>query len=163
MRSILLVLSTLALAGTAWARPYYAPKPVMIASSEVIAVVDVQRVQRTRVRGETWTYAQAADAAVVQVIKGQLPRRVRLHAQENFICTRIDYRPGRYLVFLRRDGELWVGSNWYLSARPVEDGSLEWYANNHDSGSSSTQIRLERRPLGVVIAEVRAFMAAGRR
>ena len=160
MRSIAFILSALALAGAAWARPYYAPKSVMIAQSEVIAVVDVQRVRPANVRGEEWTYAQAADAAVVQVIKGRLPPRVRLYAQEDFICTRIDYRPGRYLVFLRRDGDLWRGSNWYLSARPVENGSLEWYANGRESGSHPSAIRMERRPLAAVIRDVRATMGS---
>ena len=161
MKKAALLIALLFGTGAGTARPYYAPKGEMIARSEVIAIVDVQQVAPAQVRGRSWTYEQRADAVVVQVLTGELPRRVALHPQEDFICTRIDFRPGRYLVFLRRDGSLWAGSNWYLSARLIESGSLEWYAGDRDYGDRPSQIRLVRLPLGDVLADVRSIMGAG--
>lgn len=159
MKAIAALAGCALLLGASSTRPYYAPKGEMIARSQAIAVVDVWRVRRVLARGREWTYAQAANAVVRQVVKGELPRHVRLYAQENFVCTRIDFAPGRYLVFLRRDGRLLAGSNWYLSARPVRDGMVEWYANDTDRGDHPSRIRLRSTPLGFVLADVRAHLA----
>jgi len=152
----------LVLAAHSWARPYYAPAGEMVRRSEFIAIVDVQRVRAVDARGGSWRYAQAADAVVLRTYKGRLPARIAIHAQEDFICTQVDFRPGRYLVFLRRDGELLAGSNWYLSARPIRDGAVEWYANPAASGSDESRIPLRPYPLARVIAEIRRHQASAR-
>lgn len=162
MKVLMVLLLGVVLSGSSAARPYYASKAEMIARSEVIAVVDVRRVGATTVRGRHSTYAQAADAVVEQTLKGELPPRVRLYAQEDFICARVDFRPGRYVVFLTRDGELLAGSNWYLSARPIRYGRVEWYARDTESGSHPSEIRMRSLPLARVLADVRSHLAGPR-
>jgi hypothetical protein len=163
MKVLMALLLGVVLSGSSAPRAYYAGKARMIAQSEVIAVVDVRRVGSASARGRHWTYAQAADAVVEQTLKGELPPRVRLYAQEDFICARVDFRPGRYVVFLTRDGELLAGSNWYLSARPIrDDGRVEWYAGVRDSGPDPSQIRLRPAPLAAVLADVRSHLARPR-
>jgi hypothetical protein len=159
MKVLIALLLGVALSGSSAPRTYYAGKAQMIERSEVIAVVDVRRVGATSVRGGRWTYAQAADASVERTLKGTLPGQVRIHAQEDFICDRVDFRPGRYLVFLKRDGRLLAGSNWYLSARPIRDGRVEWYARDTESGSHPSEIRMRSLPLARVLADVRAHLA----
>jgi hypothetical protein len=152
----------LVLAAYSWTRVYYAPAGEMVRRSEFIAVVDVRRVRAVDERGGRWRYAQAADAVVLRTYKGRLPARIAIHAQEDFICSRVEFRPGRYLVFLRRDGELLAGSNWYLSARPIRDGAVEWYANSAAYGSDESRIPLRQIPLDRVIAEIRRHQASAR-
>jgi hypothetical protein len=162
MKSWLVLPLALVLAAYSWARVYYAPAGEMVRRSEFIAVVDVQRVRAVDERGRTWRYAQAADAVVLRTYKGRLPARIAIHAQEDFICSRVEFRPGRYLVFLRREGELLAGSNWYLSARPIRDGAVEWYASSTASGSHPSVIPLRPAPLARVIAEVRRHQSSAR-
>ena len=73
----------LVLAAHSWARPYYAPAGEMVRGSEIIAVVDVQRVRAVDERGGTWRYAQAADGAVLRTYKGRLPARIASACDEN--------------------------------------------------------------------------------
>lgn len=151
------------LVGSAPLRVSYASKPEMIARSTVIAVVDVRGVAETRVRGTHWVYFQVAEATVARTLKGNVPRRIRIHAQEDFLCARVDFRPGRYLVFLRPDGELLAGSNWYLSARPVREGRVEWYENDEDAGTDPSRIRMRWTPLEEVLADIAARVPVPRR
>lgn len=161
MKKVMIVALVPALLGSAAVRPYYASKPEMIARSTAIAVVEVTDVSPARARGASWTYSQVAEATVIETVTGTLPGRIRIYAQENFICARIDFRPGRYLVFLREDGGLLAGSNWYLSARPVESGMVEWYANDTDRGDHPSRIHLTWNPLPDVLHEIRTRVRAG--
>lgn len=146
---VLIVL--LAHAPAAHAKAYFAPKKEMIARAQAIAVVTIDAVETVEVEGKHWTYLQRATARVEQLIKGTLPETVELHGEETFICARCTFAPGRYLVFLDRDGNLWVGSNWHLSARPIAGENVEWYAD--DRGSATKAM-----PLASVLAEVRSLV-----
>jgi hypothetical protein len=37
---------------------------------------------------------------------------------------------GRFLAFLTKDGDLWVGANWQLSLRPIQNEQVEWYVTD---------------------------------
>ena len=119
----------------------------MIANSEVIAVVDISRVDPTKVNGATWTYREVAHASVERTLKGELPKNIELHGNEEFICAQVRFKAGRHLVFLRRDQQYLVGSNWHLSVRPIEDDAIEWYA-------SSKGLDLSWQPLADVLRAV---------
>src|SRR5687767_895163 len=102
----------------AGAKAAYGGKADMTRRADAIAVVEVLRVEKAEVKGRHWTYSERAVATVRTTLKGDLPaegKELVLFGGEDFICAQCNFRPGRYLVFLRRDGGLWVGSNWHLS------------------------------------------------
>jgi hypothetical protein len=140
------------LATDARGKARYAGKAEMIRESEAVAVVDISGVEEAEVKGEHWTYRQKAAAKVESVLKGELPEELELHGGEDFICARCEFAPGRYLVFLKRDGNLWAGSNWHLSARKVSGETVDWYADD-------TGIETKPAPLADVLAEVRELIA----
>lgn len=126
--ALLLVLALLSFtAPRAFSKAYYAGENEMIFRSEVIAVVDISKVESAKLKREHWTYSEVADATVEQPLKGTLEKQVQLYGGEDFICAQVHFQPGRFLVFLKRDGELLVGSNWHLSIRPIKNGKVEWY------------------------------------
>ena len=126
--ALLLVLALLAFAAPpAISKAYYAGENEMITRSEVIAVVDISRLESTKLKREHWTYSEVAHAMVEQTLKGTPEKQVQLYGGEDFICAQVHFQPGRFLVFLKRDGDLLVGSNWHLSVRPIKDGKIEWF------------------------------------
>ncbi len=149
----------LCFASNADAKAAYAGKAEMVRRSEAIAVVDVLRVEKTEVKGTHWTYSQRAVTQVRTSLKGDLltkDEEIDLFGGENFICARCEFQPGRYVVFLRRDGGLWTGSNWHLSVRPIvtdADGKewVDWY-------TADDSIQLQATPLQDVLAEVKELI-----
>lgn len=115
---------------SAFAKAYYAPEDEMISRVEVIAIVDISSVEKSTTKGVHWTYGEIAHATVQQALKGKLPQSVKLHGGESFICAQVHFAPGRYLVFLSRDGELFVGCNWHFSVRPIKEAQVEWYSSD---------------------------------
>src|SRR5687768_7031084 len=137
------------LPSVAQAKAYIATRGEMVERAAAIAIVEIKSTEDVEVKGGHWTYAERADARVDEVIAGDLPSRaIWLHGQESFICARVDWRPGRFLVFLAQDGDLWVGSNWHLSALPIEDGIVQW--PDADSRTPKSV------PLEDALAEIRA-------
>jgi hypothetical protein len=138
------------------AKAAYAGKAEMIRRSDAVAVVDVLRVEKAEVKGAHWTYSQRAIARVRSTLKGDLPaagKEVALFGGEDFICAQCNFQPGKYVVFLRRDGGLWVGSNWHLSVRPVATDKagkewVDWYAKQNT-------IELKATLLDDVLADVK--------
>ena len=133
----------------AHAKAYFAGKREMVGWSVAIAVVEVGKVEEVDVKGEHWTYRQRATAKVKDVLKGELPKEVTLYGQETFICAQCKLTEGTHLVFLKKDGDKWVGSNWQLSIRPISEDKVEWYV---DAKSALDQ---KPAPLKDVLAEVR--------
>ncbi|MBT8037088.1 MAG: hypothetical protein KJO21_06050 [Verrucomicrobiae bacterium] len=81
------------------------------------------------VRGKLWSYTQKSKAKVVKLLAGKLPKEFFLYGGETFICAQCRLKKGRYLAFLRKDEEYWVGANWHLSLRPIKDNQVEWYVS----------------------------------
>jgi hypothetical protein len=133
------------------ARARYKSKAEMIQTAEVIAVVEVTSVSTANTIGKHWTYQQKATATVERVLKGELPSAPALYGDEDFICAQCRFAVGRHLFFLRCDGDLWVGANWYLSVRPITDETIEWHAK--DKGTE-----LKPFPLKDVLEEIERIM-----
>lgn len=143
----------------AGAKAAFAGKTEMVDRSAVVAVVDITAVETVSVKGEHWTYQQRAKAVVKQALKGPLVAgaEITLHGDEDFICARCHFTPGRSLVFLTVDksadgSKLWIGSNWHLSIRPItadpdKGDRVEWYKDDRN-------IELAPAPLGDVLAEI---------
>ena len=84
--------------------------------------------------------------------------RLVLHGDEDFICAQCRFSAGKYLVFLRKDGSLWVGSNWHLSARPIlgrAEGAqtVDWFTDDRGIGTQA-------QPLDEVLTDVKKLVAA---
>ena len=105
-------------------------KKAMFEQSEIIAVVDVTKVDKTITTGRTWTYHEEATASVERVFKGKLPKKVTLYGGEDFICAQVHFPLGKQLVFLRHDEKLLTGANWFVGVRPIKDDKLEWLADD---------------------------------
>ena len=148
----IICIGLLAIMPEAIAKAYYATEEEMIERSEAIAIVDITNVENKMTRSKPFNYRQIADANVLQVFKGSLPQNLKLHGMEDFICAQVNFSPGRYLVFLNRDGDLWAGSNWYLSARPIKDNLVEWY------NPSGEYRELLWQPLDKVVERVQKFI-----
>jgi hypothetical protein len=148
MRSllILLVMSFPLLAN---AKAAYWGKTEMIRRSEIIAIVNISVVEPTSIKGKGWTYSEVASATVERVLKGKLPEEVKLYGGENFICAQVRYKPGRHLVFLRKDENLLTGVNWHLGVRKIEKEDVQWLVDGRLFEFKST-------PLSDVLAEIEA-------
>ena len=127
--AVLLYLSLLAFAPSLFGKAYYYSESELVLRSEAIAVIDLREPTVSDAKGAHWQYRKKAAARRVELISGSLPEEFDLHGAENYICASCDLKKGRYLAFLKRDGELWAGSNWNLSLRPVQDGKIEWYSS----------------------------------
>jgi hypothetical protein len=147
-----LLVSLLLPALPAGAKAYFAGKKEMVGWSVAIAVVEVGKVEEVDAKGEHWTYRQRATAKVSDVLKGELPKEITLYGAETFICAQCKLAEGKHLIFLKKDGDKWVGSNWQLSVRPITDDKVEWYVD----GKSA----LEQKPAPFkdVLAEVRKLV-----
>jgi hypothetical protein len=77
--------------------------------------------------GKNWTYSQQTKVSVEKVLKGKIPDNFVMYGGESFICAQCTLSKGRFLAFLGKDGDLWVGANWHLSLRPIKDDEVEWY------------------------------------
>jgi hypothetical protein len=128
-RRALLSLIVVGLAAGAYAEAYYASSVEMIETASAIAIVQIAQVEAVEQAGERVKYGQKALASVEQVVKGELPDRIALYGDEDFICAQVHLAPGKFLVFLRRDGDLWVGVNWELSVRPIRGDEVQWYGD----------------------------------
>ena len=78
----------------------------MIQKAECIVIVSITAVEETEKKGTVWTYRQKATARVEECLKGDVKGTVEIYGQETFICAQCRYGEGRFILFLRRDGNL---------------------------------------------------------
>ena len=128
-------------------------KLAMIEQSEFIAIVDISKVEPAKEKRNGWIYSEVALATVEETIKGSLPKNVKLYGGENFICAQVRYKPGRYLVFLRRDKELLSGVNWHLGVRAIKENKVDWFVDDK-------KLELKESPLPVVLTEIKKLVSA---
>lgn len=148
----ILILTLLVITGctqSTFAKAYFKTKEQMISSAAVIAIVDIDEVRESETAGQHWTYRQEAVAKVESVLKGELPPEIILHGLENFICARCELIEGSSIVFLNKDGDLWVGSNWHLSIRPISNNNVSWF------DSDESRHNMIETNLNQVIQEIR--------
>ncbi len=122
------------------AKAYFASQSEMLKNSQIIAVVDIKKVEKVEAAGLSRSYSQKATADVEQTLKGSPSKQIMIYGGEDFICAQCLLKPGKNLVFLNQDNNLLIGSNWHLSVRPIENGQLEWYAGEHYSPQKPTKL-----------------------
>ena len=135
------------------AKAYFETKEQMIERAEVIAIITVSDVRDSDDKGQTWIYRKSATARTETVLKGSLPDEFRIHGNETFICAQCPLIEGRQLVFLKKDKDLWTGSNWHLSFRPITGSDVAWYKSDED------RYNMAPTPLEKVLAEIKEIMA----
>jgi hypothetical protein len=136
-----------------YAKAYFAMKDEMIEKADIIAVVDIVKVEKIESKGSVWTYSQKAIAKVEQLLKGKIPKEVNIYGMEDFICAQCHYEVGKFLLFLKYDKKLLTGSNWQFSIRPIKKDKVEWYKKGGDD-----RFDLEYLPLSAVLQEIRVIV-----
>jgi hypothetical protein len=134
------------------AKARYLGKTEMIQSATAIAVVDITSVETSDTQGKSWTYREKATARVEEVLKGSLPKEITLYGNETFICAQCRFEKGKALVFLRKDEDLWVGSNWHLSSLAIRENQVEWF----ESGENYS--KLVKTHFTKVLEEIRKIL-----
>ena len=152
MKKIVLTITILMLmVSVGYGKAYFAPKDEMIEKADVIAIVDITEVYKTNVKGKYWTYSQMATANVEEVLRGDIPKEISIYGMEDFICAQCRYKVGKFLVFLKYDNNLLVGSNWHFSIRPIKNNTVEWYKEGSDN-----MVDLEYSPLSEALKEIKS-------
>jgi hypothetical protein len=95
-------------------------------------------------------------AKTIQRIAGDLPNTFTMYGDEIFICARCHLNKGRFLAFLCKEKEQWVGTNWDFSLRPVTDGKIEWYPQPSNPAGAITMVYQDSE---AVLARVQAILA----
>lgn len=150
MKSLLTFLVVMcSLSSQVFAKAYFQTKNEMIEKAEAIAIVEISAVKDSDAKGKVWTYRTKGTVKVEQTLKGELPDEFTIHGAETFICASCPLLNGRFIVFLKKDGSLWTGSNWHLSLRPITDGMVEWYV------ADDNRYEMKPMPLNKVLAEIK--------
>ena len=90
LRRFIVLLAAVLFAGavpSAAAKAYYATEAEMISRAEVIAIVDIFRVERAGTKSKSERYSEIAHATVQQALKGTAPQTLKLYGGEDFICA----------------------------------------------------------------------------
>lgn len=154
---------TLALVCHSHGKAYFFKRTELVEKSLVIAIIELGEPGPSKpnagadpfvdqAMGTTWSYQKSSKASLVRKIKGEIPADFILHGDETFICAQCRLSKGRFLAFLQKDMDLWVGTNWHLSLRPIKDGWIEWY-----DGEDLIK-PLKFQPEKVVIAEIEKLL-----
>ena len=117
------------------AKAAFKSKEAMIKSADVIALVNILRVEEKKTPGKPFDYGQKAIADPINVLKGSLPKNAVFLGDENFICAQVKFKPGRALVFLKKHPGYYTGNNWGLSVRAVTGEKaaekIDWFDGNN--------------------------------
>lgn len=140
-----------------FAKAYFQTKEEMIERAEAIAIVSIGEVESVEQQGKHWTYRQRSKVWVKSVLKGKLPDEFVLYGAETFICAQCSLDTGSFIVFLKKDGDLWTGSNWHLSLRKINKDKVDWYVANDN------RYEIAPAPLEKVIKEIKALASQASR
>ncbi len=152
MRYLFLVFLFVSAPSFCFGKAAFYGKLAMIEQAEFIVIVDISKVEPTKEKRNGWTYSEVALATVEETIKGSLPKNVKLYGGENFICAQVRYKPGRYLVFLRRDEELLRGVNWHLGVRAIKENKVDWFVDDK-------KLELKESLLPDVLTEIKKLVS----
>ncbi len=129
MKKLICILIALTTFGFCHAKARYAGEHEMIAEADYIVIVNISKVEKSDKKGSHWTYRQKASATVEYNLKGNLKGDIEIYGMESFICAQCRYTKGRFILFLRKNNGLLVGSNWQLGILPITEEMLPWFKN----------------------------------
>jgi len=111
--------------------PVQTPKDSLVGHSEVVAIVTVANVTEQVVgKRKRQVRKQRADATVERILKGTAPQKFVLAYDEpvsNVSCRPPSLCTGRLLVFLRRDGDVFVRTHAWYSQHRIETNHVNWF------------------------------------
>jgi hypothetical protein len=97
-------------------------------------------------KAESFYKIQKGEFRVTQVVKGNSVKTVTVSGSSQPICTpKVMFtgkEKGRYLLLLRREGDLYYPVNGYFGMIQIKEGKVDWFIQ----GSEET-ISRERKPL----------------
>lgn len=151
--SIATALVALFFARDASAEARYMELEEAVYEADAIAIVHAESAARASIQGEHWHYNQLVNARVVETLEGELPERIQIVADKDFVCARVPYDvPGRYLVFLHSDAGHLTTLNHGMGRLAIEGDMVEWPYDEFR----------RPRPLDEVVTELRARVKAQR-
>jgi hypothetical protein len=132
MKPITLIVLLLCLAAIVSAVPPIGPSRADITKrSELVAIVTVSNVTSQVVgKPKNQVRQERASASVERVLKGTAPQRLVLAYDEpvtDILCTAPRLSSGRFLVFLRRDGDVFVRTDTWYSQHSIETNHVHWF------------------------------------
>ena len=152
MKRIWIATLLVAVSSACHAKAYYAGRIEMIQHSDCIAVVEITSVEPCQVQGPNWIYRQKATGTIERCLKGGVEGEIVIHGMEDFICAQCNYEVGRFVVFLRNVGQLWVGANWHLGIRRIVADEVLWFKTDE------RPFEMAAMPLDQVVAEIEAVV-----
>lgn len=153
MRKIILSIVLVSLFSSAvLAKAYFAGKKEMIKKAEAIAVVEIVKTEEVEQKGKHWTYRQKATGMVKESLKGNIQGNIVIYGMEDFICAQCRFEKGRFLLFLGKDNNFWVGSNWQVGIRSIKNDKVDWFKND------ISRFETEQKPLKEVILEIQNIL-----
>ncbi len=131
-----------------FAKAYFAGKNEMIERAECIAIVEISQTEKIDKMGNHWTYHQKAKGTVETLLKGNVSGDIEIYGMENFICAQCKFTKGRFLLFMNKDNNFWIGSNWHVGICCIKDGNIDWFKDD------TSPFETERQPLKEVILDI---------
>lgn len=125
--------TALAFAHDAHAKAAYASLPAVLDDVETVAIVDTASITAVEIEGEHWVYHELVDAQVVDVVAGELPRRIEIVGGRNFICAPVNWYVGtRYLALLVHDRDHWTATNNDWGQIEIVGDMVDWPYDDSD-------------------------------
>ena len=153
MKKMIMICALFGCASTCFGKAYYAPKEEMIEKADCIAVVNITEVRDQEKEGRTRTYRQQATGTIEQCLKGGVSGEITIYGMGTFICAQCRYETGRFLLFLRKEGDGWTGSNWHLGIRPISETAVQWFKEG------ASRFEVADAALDDVLEEIRSVLA----
>ncbi len=129
----------------AQAKAYFASLKEMVERSEAIALADLGTVKINKFKGPTWTYSQEANVTLIESYKGKLPKSFTMRGGEDFRCAHVGLAEGKNLLFLKKEGDYYIGANWMSSCIHVIDNNVPWFKTDDERHpQEKNEVRLDQ-------------------
>ena len=153
MKILLLILILIGIASPIFAKARYAQKKDMIKEAELIVIVNITKVEKTAKGGAVWAYRQKATATIEQCLKGNEKGNITIYGYETFQCAHCLYKKGRFILFLKKDGDLWVGSNWQAGIFPIKNDNVLWFKDDESWETKDVPLKKVIDEINTVVKE----------
>lgn len=139
----------------ALSKAYYPTAKEMIQRADCIAYVKIESCEAKQTKGSSYSYQQESIATVKRFIKGTAPSKLAILGAETFDCANCHFPVGESIVFLRKQGDAYVGVGWNIANLPVTNGKVSWFRNLEDR-RSDVQMDITK-----VISQIKKEMIEG--
>ena len=144
--SIHIILVLLLIAQVARADLEFKTLDQLIAASDIIAVVTIDKSNRESMiqPSKTQHFCNATPAGVQNSIKGKTSETILIHHGSYFEDTLFEYGIGDYLVFLKWKRDKWIPTDGGNSSKYIKQGKVSgWSSSNRPEDSEQLQTAIE--------------------